>query len=69
MIVSYFLAQTFVPVMANWIMKVKHHKKQDGSANDRFRRICSLRPQQKIKTSKKKHFIAEIPTNMAKSAI
>jgi multidrug efflux pump subunit AcrB len=26
MIVSYFLAQTFVPVMANWIMKVKHHK-------------------------------------------
>jgi multidrug efflux pump subunit AcrB len=31
MIVSYFLAQTFVPVMANWIMKVKHHKKPDGS--------------------------------------
>lgn len=30
MIVSYFLAQTFVPVMANWIMKVKHHKKRDG---------------------------------------
>ena len=26
MIVSYFLAQTFVPVMANWIMKV--HKSQ-----------------------------------------
>lgn len=32
MIVSYFLAQTFVPVMANWIMKVKHHHKPDGSA-------------------------------------
>lgn len=31
MIVSYFLAQTFVPVMANWIMKVKHHQKPDGS--------------------------------------
>lgn len=31
MIVSYFLAQTFVPIMANWIMKVKHHKHQDGS--------------------------------------
>ncbi|ANI89425.1 acriflavin resistance protein [Arachidicoccus ginsenosidimutans] len=30
MIVSYFLAQTFVPVMANWIMKVKHHHKKDG---------------------------------------
>ncbi len=30
MIVSYFLAQTFVPVMANWIMKVKHHKGKDG---------------------------------------
>ncbi|MET0465829.1 MAG: efflux RND transporter permease subunit [Chitinophagaceae bacterium] len=28
MIVSYFLAQTFVPVMANWLMKVKHHHKQ-----------------------------------------
>lgn len=32
MIVSYFLAQTFVPVMANWIMKVKHHKKKSGEA-------------------------------------
>ncbi|WP_134087789.1 efflux RND transporter permease subunit [Olivibacter sp. XZL3] len=31
MIVSYFLAQTFVPIMANWIMKAKHHKKADGS--------------------------------------
>lgn len=30
MIVSYFLAQTFVPVMANWIMKVKHHKNAEG---------------------------------------
>ncbi len=31
MVVSYFLAQTFVPVMANWLMKVKHHKKPDGT--------------------------------------
>ncbi|CAG4998069.1 Cation efflux system protein CusA [Dyadobacter sp. CECT 9275] len=31
MIVSYFLAQTFVPVLANWLMKVKHHKKTDGT--------------------------------------
>ena len=31
MIMSYLLAQTFVPVMANWIMKVKHHKNVDGS--------------------------------------
>ncbi|MBS0030938.1 efflux RND transporter permease subunit [Chitinophaga sp. 22321] len=31
MIISYFLAQTFVPIMANWVMKVKHHKKADGS--------------------------------------
>jgi multidrug efflux pump subunit AcrB len=30
MVFSYLLAQTFVPVMANWIMKVKHHKKTDG---------------------------------------
>ncbi|GAA4451718.1 efflux RND transporter permease subunit [Rurimicrobium arvi] len=28
MIISYFLAQTFVPVMANWLMKVKHHGPQ-----------------------------------------
>lgn len=30
MITSYLMAQTFVPVMANWILKVKHHKKADG---------------------------------------
>ncbi|MCD2423628.1 efflux RND transporter permease subunit [Niabella pedocola] len=30
MIASYFLAQTFVPVMANWIMKIKHQKGKDG---------------------------------------
>lgn len=30
MIVSYFLAQTFVPIMANWLMKVKKHKAKDG---------------------------------------
>jgi multidrug efflux pump subunit AcrB len=30
MVISYFLAQTFVPIMANWVMKVKHHKKADG---------------------------------------
>ena len=30
MVFSYLLAQTFVPVMANWIMKVKHHQKSDG---------------------------------------
>lgn len=30
MIASYFLAQTFVPVMANWIMKGKHHKNKEG---------------------------------------
>lgn len=31
MIASYFLSQTFVPVMANWIMKIKHHVKPDGT--------------------------------------
>ena len=30
MIISYFLAQTFVPVMANWMLKIKHHKKKNG---------------------------------------
>lgn len=32
MIASYFLSQTFVPVLANWIMKGKHHFKADGKA-------------------------------------
>lgn len=30
MVASYFLAQTFVPVLANWLMKVKHHKHPSG---------------------------------------
>ncbi|RNL80683.1 efflux RND transporter permease subunit [Sinomicrobium pectinilyticum] len=30
MIVSYFLAQTFVPIMANWLMKTKHHYHKSG---------------------------------------
>ncbi|GGH66144.1 multidrug efflux pump subunit AcrB [Filimonas zeae] len=35
MIISYFLAQTFVPVMANWMMKVKHHhKKENGKTRE-----------------------------------
>ncbi len=32
MIVSYFLSQTFVPVMANWIMKGSKKKDGDGTA-------------------------------------
>jgi multidrug efflux pump subunit AcrB len=34
MIASYFLAQTFVPVMANWLMKIKHHHKKAANADD-----------------------------------
>jgi multidrug efflux pump subunit AcrB len=34
MVISYFLAQTFVPVMANWIMKGKHHKKEGKDMTD-----------------------------------
>ncbi|HEX5153116.1 MAG TPA: efflux RND transporter permease subunit [Parafilimonas sp.] len=31
MITSYFLAQTFVPIMANWMMKAHHHRSsEDG---------------------------------------
>src|SRR6478672_1868926 len=30
MITSYFLAQTFVPIMANWLMKGHHHTATDG---------------------------------------
>jgi len=32
MIVSYFMAQTFVPIMANWLMK-RHHGKEGESAS------------------------------------
>lgn len=34
MIMSYFLSQTFVPVMANWIMKHKSHGKTDKEELD-----------------------------------
>ena len=37
MIVSYFLAQTFVPVMANWIMKARTGHKNSASRFDRVR--------------------------------
>ncbi len=30
MIASYLLAQTFVPILSNWLMKVKHHKDASG---------------------------------------
>ncbi len=30
MVTSYFLAQTFVPILGNWLMKVKHHKHPSG---------------------------------------
>ncbi|HEX2848073.1 MAG TPA: efflux RND transporter permease subunit [Chitinophagaceae bacterium] len=33
MIVSYFLAQTFVPIMANWLMKIKHTNKANRNTN------------------------------------
>ncbi|MDB5278892.1 MAG: acriflavin resistance protein [Ferruginibacter sp.] len=33
MIVSYFMAQTFVPIMANWLMK-GHHIKKDATSTD-----------------------------------
>lgn len=39
MIVSYFLAQTFVPVMANWFMRVKHAKHAGEGKLSRFDRL------------------------------
>jgi multidrug efflux pump subunit AcrB len=35
MIISYLLAQTFVPIMANWIMKNKHEKKDFAMDDDK----------------------------------
>lgn len=34
MITSYFLAQTFVPIMANWLMKEHKHKKNASDAEE-----------------------------------
>jgi len=34
MIISYFMAQTFVPVMANWLMKGHPHKKKEGGQEE-----------------------------------
>jgi multidrug efflux pump subunit AcrB len=34
MIVSYFLAQTFVPIMANWLMKIKHTNTVNQNTNN-----------------------------------
>lgn len=47
MIVSFIMSQTFVPVMANWIMKNKHHgEEQRESRFDRFKNRVSARLQQ-----------------------
>jgi multidrug efflux pump subunit AcrB len=43
MIVSYFLAQTFVPVMANWIMKVHPVAADHGMAVPKISRFDKLR--------------------------
>jgi multidrug efflux pump subunit AcrB len=43
MIVSYFLAQTFVPVMANWIMKVHPAATNHGKAAPGISRFDKLR--------------------------
>ena len=43
MIVSYFLAQTFVPVMANWIMKVKTSTAHRGNGVQRVSRFDKVR--------------------------
>jgi multidrug efflux pump subunit AcrB len=42
MIVSFILSQTFVPVMANWIMKNEHHQKEQKETRfDRFKNRVS----------------------------
>jgi multidrug efflux pump subunit AcrB len=43
MIVSYLLAQTFVPVMANWIMKVHPSTAHEGNAGPRVSRFDKVR--------------------------
>lgn len=39
MITSFILSQTFVPVMANWIMKVKAHQKEETPKESRFEKF------------------------------
>ncbi|MDB5111420.1 MAG: acriflavin resistance protein [Mucilaginibacter sp.] len=42
MIVSYFMAQTFVPVMANWLMKNKHQKNHAGKEETNMEEFAAL---------------------------
>ncbi|MDR0791979.1 MAG: efflux RND transporter permease subunit [Chitinophagaceae bacterium] len=68
MIASYFLAQTFVPVLANWIMKVKHHKKADGKemTDEEELRIAGLQSEEKDTWSQKEHLLEEHKGKMSR---
>jgi multidrug efflux pump subunit AcrB len=66
MIVSYFMAQTFVPIMANWLMK-EHHVKKGGSkadmTDDEEFVASGLTAADEKDTWDQKKILAEKPTN------
>ena len=62
MIVSYFMAQTFVPIMANWLMKDHHVKKGATSTNmtdDEEFVASGLKAEDEVDTWDQKKILAE----------
>ena len=55
MIVSYLLAQTFVPVLANWIMK--GHGKKNGNASDEYKNYKVNEAEEGDTWDQKKHLL------------
>jgi multidrug efflux pump subunit AcrB len=58
MITSYLMAQTFVPVMANWIMK-GHHKKGQFSSDDEEFNASGLKAGDEDNAAEEKHKMME----------
>ncbi len=54
MITSYFMAQTFVPVLANWVMK-GHHKKGQFATDDEEFRASGLTAADEADAAEEKH--------------
>ncbi|WP_295117710.1 efflux RND transporter permease subunit [uncultured Chitinophaga sp.] len=58
MIFSFLLSQTFVPIMANWIMK-SHHKKGDKRTDEEILRDAKLSPESEKDTFDQKKVLVE----------
>jgi len=61
MIASYFMAQTFVPIMSNWMLKGKHRKQGTALAltDDEEFRACGIKPSDEKDTWDEKKRLVE----------